>query len=123
NDHSERDGRHPDLTGAHPSFDRYVVSFAGPNAAAARPPTTTAVCQALRIGFLTVKVPLTQPKTGRSSSNGPARTPKRLRATASARTFACAGDGSPCAVCATVITGDELAISFTPVLRGMAAER
>ena len=37
----------------------YATSFAIPNAAAAASPPTTAVCHALRSGFLTVKVPLT----------------------------------------------------------------
>jgi hypothetical protein len=38
---------------------RYAINFAIANAAAAASPPTTAVCQALRSGFLTVKVPLT----------------------------------------------------------------
>ena len=36
----------------------------------------------------------------------------RLPATASARTFACSGNGSACAVCAGAITGDELAFEL-----------
>ena len=37
----------------------YAISFAIANAAAAASPPTTAVCQALRSGLLTVKVPFT----------------------------------------------------------------
>jgi hypothetical protein len=37
----------------------YAINFAIPNAAAAASPPTSAVCHALRSGFLTVKVPLT----------------------------------------------------------------
>jgi hypothetical protein len=33
-------------------------------------------------------------------------------ATVSARTFVCSGDGSPCVVCATVITRGELAFEL-----------
>ena len=35
-----------------------------------------------------------------------------LPAAASARTFACSGNGSPCAVCTTVITEGELAFEL-----------
>ena len=57
-------GRHPGFqargfNSVHSGFRSHAMNFAIANAAAAARPPTTAVCQALRNGFLTVKRPLT----------------------------------------------------------------